>query len=311
MNKQLPERFVERLHEIIPAGDIARVLSTFDEHRSPAFRLNACHPDYQSIKDELRSLADLEWMDWYPDAFVCQTSEGIEGLRHKQDQGLIYQQSLSSMLAAIVLDPQPGQTVLDFCAAPGSKTTLMCALMQNQGRLIALESVRNRFYKLKSVIQLLQADIVEPVFIDARRYRSVDCLFDQILVDAPCSSEGRFHVDRPKSYAYWSVRKIREMRKKQKGLLMNAARCLAPAGRLLYSTCTFAPEENEAVVDWFLRKHENFKILEIRLPAAIETYPCVSEWNNKQWADEVNQSVRICPTTRMDGFFMALFQRTT
>ena len=101
---------------------------------------------------------------------------------------------------------------------------------------------------------------------DGRRLRAHDGLYDRILVDAPCSCEGRFIINEPKSFAYWSVRKIKEMSHKQKGLLLNASRLLGPGGILVYATCTFAPEENEEVVDWFLRKTDGrFELTPIRI----------------------------------------------
>lgn len=310
MDHPLPDLFVERLHQIIPDEDFSEVLGTFAAERSITFRLNRCHPEYEAYKETfLAQKLKVESIAWYDDASRCLDREEFLKLRDAQERGLVYQQSLSSMLVAHLLEPAPRETVLDFCAAPGSKTTLICALMQNEGRLIALESVRNRFYKLKSVLKLLHADIAEPVCIDARRYQTTECLFDRILVDAPCSSEGRFYTGNKKTMAYWSLRKIREMRKKQKGLLMSAARSLAPQGRLMYSTCTFAPEENEAVVDWFLRKNDHIEILDVNLPKGIKTYPSISQWNSKHWHEQVNKSIRILPTQQMDGFFMALFQR--
>ena len=90
-------------------------------------------------------------------------------------------------------------------------------------------------------------------------------------MDAPCSCEGRFIINEPKSFAYWSVRKIKEMSHKQKGLLLNASRLLRPGGILVYATCTFAPEENEEVVDWFLRKTDG----------RFELVPITNRWESK------------------------------
>ena len=95
------------------------------------------------------------------DAFLAESVEDFEKLQEPIQAGLIYRQSLSSMLAGWLINAQPGETILDMCAAPGSKTTQLAAMMRNQGRIIALERVRNRFYKLKAVTELLQATIVE------------------------------------------------------------------------------------------------------------------------------------------------------
>ncbi len=128
----------------------------------------------------------------------------------------------------MVLDPRPGQRVLDLCAAPGSKTSQIAMHMNNQGLLKANEPVRQRLYRLKSVLQLTGAK-AQISSTDGRRLKEHEGLYDRILVDAPCSCEGRFIIDEPKSFAYWSVRKIKEMSHKQKGLLLNASRLLDPA----------------------------------------------------------------------------------
>ena len=118
--------------------------------------------------------------------------------------------------------------------------------------------------------------------MDGRRFRVKEQLFDRILVDAPCSSEGRFKYDNPKSYAYWNLRKIKEMAHKQKGLLLNASRLLKPGGVLVYSTCTFAQEENEEVVDWFAKKSQSMQFQSMQ---------------------------RIYPDGRMEGFFIAKWHK--
>ncbi len=197
------------------------------------------------------------------------------------EQGLLYPQGLESMKAVMFLDPQPGETILDLCAAPGSKTSQIAALMNNEGVLMANEAVRGRFYRLKSVLEPTGAKATLSM-VDGRRYRIKDRPFDRVLVDAPCSSEGRFKYDEPKSYAYWSPRKIKEMAHKQKGLMLNASRLVKPGGVLVYSTCTFAVEENEEVVEWLARKSEGL-VLESK--------------------------ERIIPDGRMEGFFIAKWSK--
>ena len=140
--------------------------------------------------------------------------------------------------------------------------------------------------------------------IDGRRLKSFE-LFDKILVDAPCTTEGRFKTFEPESYGYWSPRKIREMVRKQRGLLLNAGRLLKLGGIMVYSTCTFAPEENEGVIDWLLRKTEGqLKLSPIVFPD-IESYPSPVEWEGKKFSDETQKCLRILPNKMMEGFFVA------
>jgi 16S rRNA (cytosine1407-C5)-methyltransferase len=181
--------------------------------------------------------------------------------------------------------------------------------MNNQGTLKANEPVRQRLYRLKAVLQLTGAH-AQITSTDGRRMEGHGELFDRVLVDAPCSCEGRFILDEPKSFAYWSVRKIKEMSHKQKGLLLNAGRLLRPGGTMVYSTCTFAPEENEEVVDWFLRKTEGrFALSPIRIDG-VKTYPCLTHWQKRTYDIGIRDAARILPNERMEGFFIAKFMNS-
>ncbi|MBF0386149.1 MAG: RsmB/NOP family class I SAM-dependent RNA methyltransferase, partial [Candidatus Omnitrophica bacterium] len=221
--------------------------------------------------------------------------------------GFLFIQNPSSALVPLILNPKPGENILDMCSAPGSKTSYIAQLMQNKGRIVSVESVRSRMYKLLSVIKLLGVEIADIVLTDGRRYKPKDMFFDRVLVDAPCSSEGRFTLAEEKSYCYWSMRKIKEMQHKQKGLLLNAGRALKPGGVLVYSTCTFSPEENEGVVDWFLKKTSPmFQLEEIAFPQ-IERYPAIISWLGKHYNPEVKKCLRVLPDEIMDGFFIACF----
>jgi len=223
-------------------------------------------------------------------------------------EGLLYSQNLSSLLPALVLDPRPGDRVLDMCAAPGSKATHMAALMGNEGEIVCLENIRNRYFKLKAVIGLLGAKNIHCRCLDARRYRDTFG-FDRVLVDAPCSSEGRFRADNKKTFAYWSPRKVKEMCRKQRGLLLTASRLLKSGGTFVYSTCTFAPEENEGVVDWLLKKTDGRIRTEPIVLKGVRTYPALRGWGKKTFAEQTGRSVRVLPAEGMEGFFIAKFKR--
>ena len=177
---------------------------------------------------------------------------------------------------------------------PGSKVSQTAAMMHNEGRLICVETIPNRYYKLRAVARLLGAENIDFILKDGRRFRPREDLFDKILVDAPCSTEGRFHTANKKSWRFWSGRKIKEMVRKQKGLLLTASRLLTPGGILVYATCTFAPEENETVIDWLLRKTEGtLNIIPVPLPADIGVYPALREWKGKTFHDQI-RSLKIC-----------------
>jgi tRNA (cytosine49-C5)-methyltransferase len=309
-NMILPALFLERLHKIVPAQYIHSVEEAFSQKKAACFRWNSLKGDSRELLDYLEAnQISFARVPWYNLAFMMQTIEStVVSHWEMANQGKIYIQSLSSMLPAVVLDPQPGDMVLDLCAAPGSKTTQMAAAMQDQGRIVAVEAIRDRFYRLKSVVQLLGPSIIETKCLDGRRFRTAQGeLFDRVLVDAPCSSEGRFKTYDKKSIGYWNLRKIREMVKKQRGLLLNACRLLKPGGVLVYSTCTFAPEENEGVVSWVLKKMQGEVSLAAIDTEGFERYPALSEWQEKAFDPQVVHCCRVLPTSTMEGFFMAKF----
>jgi len=305
--KEFPVVFLERLRLILPASHYESVVKTFSESTSFSGRINTLKTSEEEVLKSLEVLSvDLSCAEWYPQGLVFSASEREKILKSDLvSNGMFYPQSLSSMLPVVVLDPQPGEQILDMCAAPGSKTTQMAALMQNNGKIISVENIKNRQYRLRSVVKLLGADIVEFKLMDGRRFKAYGGLFDKVLVDAPCSSEGRFKTFEKKSYAYWSLRKIREMVRKQRGLLLNASRALKPGGTLVYSTCTFAPEENEGIVSWFLRKTEGaFEVVPVSFKG-IDSYPAIQVWNEREYNPQVKNCFRVLPTEKMEGFFVA------
>lgn len=309
MSLGIPPLFLERLQKIIPAGKLDGVIRSFSRVLPITVRINLLKIKKEEVLDQLKE-AGIEYtrVSWNTDALILAgiTSRGVNDLQLIQD-GCLYRQALSSMLPVLVLAPKPGERVLDLCAAPGSKTTQIAAMMDNKGELVAVEAVKARFFKLKAVCQLLGAENVSFKITDGRRFRSHE-LFDKVLVDAPCSSEGRFSTLDKDSLGYWSERKIKEMVRKQRGLLLTASRLLKPGGVLVYSTCTFAPEENEGVVDWALRKAEGLHLETVSLPG-VEVYPALAEWEGRDLSPEVKKCVRVLPEEMMEGFFIAKFRK--
>lgn len=302
----LPAIFLERLREIIPYQHYDAVESSFSSKGAVTVRINTLKVARADVLQALTALnISYKVLSWCHDALILSGLTSQEyGELSMVKQGQLYRQSLSSMLPVVILNPQPGEQVLDFCAAPGSKTTQIAAMMKNEGELIAVEAVRPRFYRLKAVCALLGASNVMCKLTDARRFRSQE-LFDKILVDAPCSSESRFKTDDPKSVGYWSPRKIKEMVHKQRGLLLSASRFLKSGGVLVYSTCTFAPEENEGVIDWVLRKSEGQLKTESIEINGISSYPAISTWEERLYDSQVKNSLRVLPDGIMEGFFVA------
>ncbi|MDO8675686.1 MAG: RsmB/NOP family class I SAM-dependent RNA methyltransferase [Candidatus Omnitrophota bacterium] len=302
----LPQPFLERLRSIIPVPLLPQVEGSFSAKTHAGLRVNTLKTTVPEAKAFLKGM-DISWQEvpWCSYALWVPVPSLKEILASSwASEGKLYSQGVESQIPVLVLDPRPGETVLDLCAAPGSKTTQIAAHMNNEGTLVANEPVRDRFFRLRSVVDLMGARVTLKM-VDGQRFDGRGTLFNRILVDAPCSSEGRFNVHEPKTTRYWSVRKVHEMAHKQKGLLLNASRLLKPGGILVYATCTFAVEENEAVVDWLLRKTQGLLSLE---PVALDGVP--SYLAQTPVAPQAARCLRVLPDGRMEGFFTAKFVLT-
>lgn len=307
----LPALFVERLKTIIPSDLLDPVLNSFASAGSAAIRVNTL----KFSVDAAAALLTDTGVSFVPhpaarDVILvpASTRERWRDLEHFSD-GRLYWQAPSSVLPVSVLAPGSEEKVLDLCAAPGSKTTQMAALMNNTGGITAVEVVKGRFFKLRAVCALTGVMNVKCLLTDGRRYRPPEFLFDKVLVDAPCSSEGRFNINDAKSLKYWSPHKIKEMAHKQKGLLLNAGRCLKSGGVLVYSTCTFAPEENEGVVDWFLKKSKGDFRLELFDLPGVPRYPSLKGNGRRDFGHDLSTCWRVLPDGIFSGFFIAKFRR--
>ncbi len=233
-----------------------------------------------------------------PHAFVVRNRTDRQLLEHDLARsGKIYLQGLTSMLPAFVLSPKPGQTLLDLCAAPGSKTTQIAAMMENRGRIVACEENSVRFEKLKNSVTIQGASVVEARCTDATLlHHEMPELFDAVLADVPCSAEGRIDCTDPRSYRFWSEKNIVAHAKLQRRLIRSAVVCLKTGGTLVYSTCTLAPEENEEMIIWALAEFSQLKPQPITLP-----FPGVTH--------KATQSVTLLPTKQYEGFFVAKLKK--
>lgn len=241
-------------------------------------------------------------------AGIFQVRESISLLRDDEAiaQGKLYIQNPSSLLPVVALEPKPNDRVLDLCAAPGGKSAFVAERMQNAGELVCVDVSRDRLYRLKANFLRLNVLNAQVICKDGRFFRQQKPLFDRILVDAPCSCESLIDFQDAKTYKHWSIRKIKEMSHKQKGLLLNASRLLRKGGTLVYSTCTLAPEENEEVVDYVLHKNSNLELQPISWPV-IPIYPALQEWEGDSYDASIQKCLRILPTQTFEAFFIAKF----
>jgi tRNA (cytosine49-C5)-methyltransferase len=311
--RHLPEAFEAKLRRIIPANQWDKVLRSFSAERPTTFRVNTLKTDAGSPKERLEPLGfKIENVIWYKDAFILRKGrqKDLEKTELYQ-KGQIYVQGLSSMVPPLVLDPRPGEKVLDLTAAPGSKTTQLSALMKNQGQITANDNNTIRVEKLKANAALQGAANV--TILEAGDgglvWKENHEAFDRVLLDAPCSSEGRFQLDTPSTYGYWREDTNRKMAKDQRRLLKSAVLSVKPGGTLVYSTCTFAPEENEMVVQWALETYADaLEVENITLPLPPHTQG-LPQWGDLKFHPSVVKSVRVLPSPDLEGFFAVRFKK--
>lgn len=222
--------------------------------------------------------------------------------------GYYYVQEISSMLPPLALQPQPGDLVLDLFASPGSKTTQMAAMMKNQGTIIANDLKIGRISILASNMEktgttntiITRGDAIAV----AAKLHKKGWKFDKILLDAPCSGEGTLRSS-PKTFIMWNEKVVGKLGRMQKKFFAMAIKLLKPGGTVVYSTCTHAPEENEAIVSFAL---ENFpvKIETVKLP--LKCRKGVTSWGKNEFHKDAENVCRIYPQDNdSEGFFVSKF----
>jgi len=305
--ESLPLRFLERLELIIPSENIDEVKKSFIEEPVTTFRVNTlCTSVDKALNDLKHSDIEIHNVSWMEQAYWVDPNDrdklmDTEVYRKSE----IYLQNLSSMIPPLLLDPRPGEKILDLAAAPGSKTLQMACMMQNKGEITAIEVVRKRYYKMLENVEQQGAKNIRIYNANGESiWKRFAGQYDKVLIDAPCSTEARFRVDDKETYRYWSMQKIKEMVRKQSRLLYSAIQSLRVGGTIVYSTCSFAPEENEGVIDRVLKKFgSSIEIVPLSLPVS-NTQNGLGSWKKKNYNPSVVDSLRILPDHTMEGFFV-------
>jgi 16S rRNA (cytosine1407-C5)-methyltransferase len=248
--------------------------------------------------------------DWMPDGYSIESS--LTEIRDSPliSEGMIYIQNAASWLPVIALEPRANEDILDVCAAPGGKTSHIAAVTNNRARIWANDNSRPRLAKLRANMDRLGAKAERYTLYDAAMLarKLAGQQFDKILLDAPCSGEGLMNLDNDADFASWSIAHIKRLEKLQKRILLQSWQLLKPGGTLVYSTCTMAPEENEAVIDYLLRKREDAQTqpFEVKMPNRV---PAVSAWNGKSFNPETNKVMRLVPSDYIEAFFVAKLKK--
>ena len=219
--------------------------------------------------------------------------------------GYIYVQEPASMLPPVVLDPQPGDNILDMAAAPGSKTTEIAMYMENRGVLVANDISADRLAALGINIQRcgVRNCVITKTF--GQHIKGVQ--FDRILVDAPCSGTGTIRKSL-KTLLIWNPDMVKRLAQTQKKMLQHAWSLVKPGGTVVYSTCTMEPEEDEGVISWFLENNKDVEIQEIKLD--IKRSEPVKKFDNVTFHPDVKKCLRIWPQDNdTEGFFVAKLKK--
>ena len=302
VKRKLPQAFVDNLYELFSPLTVDKILSGMAGERYTTLRVNTLKYDIQSLMKYFKEKnIKFERVPWYQEALIVKnvTEKEIQKL-DIFEKGYIYLQSLSSMVPPLVLNPKPGEKVLDLTAAPGSKTTQMAAMMQNTGSILANELDKIRCERLQYNVTAQGASIVIVNNDYGERIGSkYSQAFDKVLLDTPCSGEGRFLATDPKTYRSWSEKKVSELVKMQKKLFKSAIEALKSNGTMVYSTCTLNLAENEQILEWALEQF-NLKLLDIELE--------LREIQQGQ-TESTKQAIKILPSRNTEGFFVARLKK--
>lgn len=273
---QLPEAFVEKMQRLLK-DEWDQFLLSYQNENYQALRFN---PLKKGMTEEKYAIifgrlvedgsgekrpGEFARVPWAADAFYYDNS--IRPGKHAyHEAGLYYIQEPSAMSAAAMLAPRRGMRVLDLCAAPGGKTTQLASYLDQKGLLVANEIHPARCRILSQNVERM--GICNAIVTNEESKRLAEhfpLYFHAILVDAPCSGEGMFRKN-PEAMEEWSKKQVQSCALRQQEILSNAAEMLMAGGTLVYSTCTFSPEENEQTIARFLAEHEEFEVMEQKAP---------------------------------------------
>ncbi len=248
-------------------------------------------------------------LPWYPGAFRVQSEHPSPGTTWAYFAGLFHIQEEVSLLPPYLLQPQPNERILDLCAAPGNKTAQIAVMMENTGTVVANDHNRHRVGAIRAVVDRLGLINVSILVSDGTSFSPRNGTFDRVLVDVPCSCEGTSRKT-PTVLAQCSLHFSERLAKRQLLLLKRAVEVCRPGGIIAYSTCTYAPEENEMVVDQVLQLFpEQLEILPITIPNFTFS-PGLTAWQGHELNRNLRHTLRVYPHQNdTGGFYVALLRK--
>ena len=306
--EHLPEfkpAFIERYSQLTNWKEFKEYSLTFLRR---SVRINTIFSSVAQIKKSIEAKGwTLEPIPWCGEGFWISHPERRDvGNLLEHHLGQIYVQEAASLIPPLVLLPKPGELVLDMCAAPGSKTTQMGAMMRNQGLLIANDYKGERMQSLG--INLQRVGLTNVVLTKMHGKRFYRFQFDKILLDAPCSGTGAIRKSL-KTIAIWNPLMITKLARQQKELIANAFENLKEGGEMAYSTCSLEPEENEGVVDFLLQKYPTARLERIYL-SGLKRSPAILEFAGMQYHPSIKECLRLWPQDNdTEGFFVCKIRK--
>lgn len=289
----LPQDFINKYQELL-GPEAAAFFDSFNQSSPGGYRINS---------NKASSLVDQSYVTNERVPYCRDGHYGhLNGKSIDHTTGYLYSQEPSAMYVGEVADPQQGEKVLDLCAAPGGKSTHLVAKMQNSGLLVSNEIFKAR---AKILAENLERWGAQNTVITNESPEKLEtqfpAFFDRILVDAPCSGEGMFRKD-PAATQYWHKDYSNECANRQQHILDSAVKMMHAGSTLIYSTCTFAPEEDEQIIDWFIRKYPQFTLVPIKKYSGMDDGR--PEWGNDN--PELTKTVRLFPHhMKGEGHFIA------
>lgn len=268
-------------------------------------RVNTLVGSVQDCVTRLQAAGFAVWpLAWCPEALTVSgaTARDLTDLPDYA-RGAFFLQNHASLLPVLALDPQPGERVLDLCAAPGGKTTHIAARMQNRGEIVANDLSRQRVYRLANVLRQFGVTCARTTRMPGHRlWRRYPDYFDRALVDAPCSMRGT---------AAPSPSNVKSLAKQQHFLLKSALSATKPGGVIVYSTCTTTVDENEGVIAWLLEKHSGLVSVEpFDVPGAPLAPALTHDARGRPFPVAIAHARRVPPGETLEGFFVARLRKS-
>ncbi len=296
---KLPTAFLDKMHKLLDDTEYQELIAALNGQRQYGLRVNTLKISVEEMQKLLPNMSDI--VPWTIDGFYL-NGDDTPGKHPYYHAGLYYIQEPSAMLPGQILGAQPGEKILDLCAAPGGKTVQIAAAMKGKGLLVSNDINTERVKALVKNIEL--CGVRNAIVLNEspeRIAQKFEGYFDRVIIDAPCSGEGMFRKDESAARS-WESFKCERCTKLQEPILQSADLLLKPGGTLVYSTCTFSPEEDEQMIERFITAHSQYELADIPKIVGIEG-------GRPKWADgdeNISHAARLWPhRVRGEGHFVA------